>query len=75
MKKHISQNVEQDVQLQETENSNLFVKNFSQKDFKCHIQHEESWLRWIAIEQVNYYFPLIFPEGYIVIVKSNRDVF
>ena len=27
-----------------------------------HIQHEERWLRWIVVEQVNYYFPLIFPE-------------
>ena len=56
--------------MQETENSNLFDKNCAQEDVKCHIQHEESWLRWIVIEQVNYYFPLIFPERYIVIVKK-----
>ena len=45
--------------------SNLFDKNYTQKNVKCHIQHEESWLRWIVIEQVNYkkyYFPLILPE-------------
>ena len=48
--------------LQETKNSNLFDKNCTQENVKCHIQHEESWLRLIAIEQVNYYFPLIFPE-------------
>ena len=41
---------------------NLFEKNYSQEDVKCHIQHEVSWLRWIVIEHVNYYIPLIFPE-------------
>ena len=48
--------------LQERKNSNLFGKNCAQEDIKCHIQHEESWLRWIVIEQLNYYSPLIFPE-------------
>ena len=37
-------------------------KNCTQENIKCHIQHEESWLRWIAIEQVTHYFPLMFPE-------------
>ena len=40
--------------LQETKNSNLFEENCTQKNVKCHIQHEENWLRWILIEQVNY---------------------
>ena len=31
--------------LQETKNSNLFNKNCTQENAKCHIQHEESWLR------------------------------
>ena len=44
--------------LQETMNSNLLGKNCTQKKVRCHIQHEESWLRWIVIKQVNYYFPL-----------------
>ena len=35
-------------------NSNLFDKNCTQENVKCHIQHEESWLGWIVIEQVNY---------------------
>ena len=39
--------------LQETKNSNLLDKNC--KNVNCHIQHEESWLRWIVIEQVNNY--------------------
>ena len=29
-----------------------------------HSKHEKSWLKWIVIEQVNYYFPLIFSERY-----------
>ena len=35
------------------------------RNVKCHIQHSESWLRWIVIEQVNYkehYFPLKISE-------------
>ena len=40
--------------LQETKISNLFDKNCTQENIKYHIQHEESWLRWIAIVQVNY---------------------
>ena len=31
-------------------NSNLFDKNRTQGNVKCHIQHEESWLRSIVIE-------------------------
>ena len=31
--------------MQETKNSSLFDKNCSQENVKCHIQHEESWLR------------------------------
>ena len=45
-------------------------QNCTQEDVKCHIQYEESWRRRIVIEQVNYYFPLIFPER-----NGNRDVF
>ena len=60
------QNTEQDVfvifMMQETKNSNLFDKVYVQEDVNCYIQHEENWLRWIVIEQVNYYFPLVFPE-------------
>ena len=33
-------------------NFNLLDKNCTQEKLKFHIQHEESWLRWIAIEQV-----------------------
>ena len=40
--------------LQKTENSNLFDKNCNQENVKCHIQHEENWLRGIVAEQVNY---------------------
>ena len=29
-------------------------KNSTQDNVKCNIQHEESWRRWIVIEQVNY---------------------
>ena len=36
----------------ETKNFNLLDKNCTQEKIKFHIQHEESWLRWIAIEQV-----------------------
>ena len=39
--------------LQETKTFNLFDKNCTHENVKCHIQHEESWLRWIVIEQVN----------------------
>ena len=39
---------------QETKNSNLFDRNGTQENVKCHTQHEDSWLRWIVIEQVNY---------------------
>ena len=37
-----------------TENSNLFDKKYTQENVKYHIEHEESWLRWIVIEQVYY---------------------
>ena len=40
--------------LPEKNNSYLFDKNCTQESVKCHIQHKESWLGWIAIEQVNY---------------------
>ena len=40
--------------MQEAKNPNLVNKNCTQENVKCHIQHEESWLRWIALEQVNY---------------------
>ena len=39
--------------LQETKNSNLFDKNCTQGNVKCYVQHEESWLRLIVIEEVN----------------------
>ena len=29
-------------------------KNYTQENVKWHIQHEDSWLRWIVIEQANY---------------------
>ena len=32
----------------------VFDKNCIQENVKCHIQHEDTWLRWIVIEQVNY---------------------
>ena len=38
------------------------ARNCTQENVRCHIQHEEKWLRWIVMEQVNYYFPLIYPE-------------
>ena len=43
---------------------NLYIaRNCTQDNVKYHpFQHEEKWLRWIVIEQVNYYFPLVFPE-------------
>ena len=34
--------------------SNLSDKSCTQEYVKRHIQHEENWLRWIVIEQVNY---------------------
>ena len=80
-KKSTYQNTEQDVfvifTLQDTKNSNLFDKNCPQEDVTCHIQHEESWLRWIVIEQVNYYFPLVFPERYcnrekVIVMYSKK---
>ena len=41
--------------LQEAKNSNLLDKNCTQENVReCHIQHEESCLRWIVIEQANY---------------------
>ena len=46
-------------------NSNLFNKNFTQENVKCHAQHED--------EQVNFkwhYFPL--KE---IVERSNRDAF
>ena len=40
---------------------NLYnARNCTQENVKC--QHEEKWFRSIVIEQVNYYFPLIFLE-------------
>ena len=75
------QNTEQDVlviiMLQETKNSNLFDKNCAQEQVKCHIQHEESWLRWIVNKQVNYYFSLIFPERHcnrenVIVMYSKK---
>ena len=45
---------------------NLFDKNCTQENASNAIfKHEESWLGWIVIQQVNYkwhYFLLIFPE-------------
>ena len=32
----------------------VFDKNWAQENVKCHIHHEDSWLRWIVIEQINY---------------------
>ena len=40
--------------LQETKNSNLFEKNCTQENVKYNIQHKETWLRWILIEQIHY---------------------
>ena len=40
--------------LQETKNSNLFDKKCTQENVKFNIQHEESKLRWIVIEEVTY---------------------
>ena len=40
--------------LQERKKFNLFDKNCTQENVKSHIQHEDSWLRWIANEQVNF---------------------
>ena len=61
IKKYISktQSKKEDVRvifilLQEMKNSNLFDKICNQENVKCHIQHEESRLRWIVIEQVHY---------------------
>ena len=61
IKKYISktQSKKEDVRvifilLQEMKNSNLFDKICTQENVKCHIQHEESWLRWIVIEKVSY---------------------
>ena len=31
-----------------------FDKTCTQENVKCQIQHDDSWLRWIVIEQVNY---------------------
>ena len=33
------------LQVNETKNSNLFDKNHTQENVKCHIEHEESCLR------------------------------
>ena len=61
IKKYISetQSKKEDVRvifilLQEMKNSNLFDKICTQENVQCHIQHEESWLRWIVVEQVQY---------------------
>ena len=65
-------------------NSNLFDKNCTQENIKCHIQHEEIWLRWVVIEQVNYkkhysaYIYLkeiVFAHFEILFGRSNRDAF
>ena len=40
--------------LQETRNYN-FYKNSTQDNIKCHIQQEESWLRWIVINYLILY--------------------
>ena len=70
--------------LQKIKNSNLFDKNRTQDNVKCHIKHDERWLRWIVIELVNYkwhYFSLILPErnfAHIIsksLRESNCDVF
>ena len=61
-KKYISQHTQAEQKegvleifvFQETKNFHLFDKNHSQDNVKCHIQNEESWLRRIVIELVNY---------------------
>ena len=35
-------------------NSKAYDKNPTQDNIKYQIQHEESWLGWIVIEQVNH---------------------
>ena len=37
--------------LQETKNSSLFDKNYTQENVRCYIQHEESWLKWIVLNK------------------------
>ena len=66
--------------LQETKDPNLFDKNRTQKNVKCHIQHEDSRLRWIVIELVNY--KIVFPAERIVLAnfqslfrRSDPDAF
>ena len=64
-------------------NSNLLDKSCTQDKVKCYIQHKESCLRWIIIEQVNYkehYYLLLFPEINFARTLSkslhkNRDAF
>ena len=46
--------------LQKNKNSSSFDKNCTQENVKCHIQHEECWLRWIIIEQVKLQVTLLF---------------
>ena len=55
-KKTIYYNAEKDVLriLPETKNFNLFDKNWTQENVKCHIQREKNSRRWIVTEQVNY---------------------
>ena len=63
--------------LEKTKNSNLFEKNRTQDNVKCHIKHEERWLRWIVIELVNYkwhYFSFIFPERKYTLKISSEKV-
>ena len=58
-----------------------FDKTCTQENVKCQIQHEDSWLRWIVIEQVNYkqyYFPLkeiALAHFQTLFGRSNRDAF
>ena len=70
--------------LERLKNSNLFNKNCTQENVKCHIQHEEIWLRWIVIEQINYkkhysaYISLketVLPHFEILFGRSNCDAF
>ena len=39
--------------LQKPKNPNLLQKKCTQEKFKSYIQHQESWPRWIVIEQVS----------------------
>ena len=61
--------------LQETKNSNLFDKNCTHENVKCHIPHEESWLRRIMIKQVNYNNRVTISSTYIFWQKLNLLTF